>query len=269
MDTAQEIFSHYLEGRNKGLAAPAVLEPLRTAIMQLAQGERHQLAHLINASESQQKGRAVAQAANHAAPPKQPHPAVSRIHLNIDCPRCGKANKKDEVLCFACGDVLKTEQVHSATRTLLHTDELFFRNDFFGENSVMSLQVRGSTDIDLDHSYEIRPQEAEQELVIGRSIAENNAVVPDIDLMAHHAEKRGVSRLHLSLRYDPKHRNIRVMDMNSVNGSFINGQRLHPNEVRILRNGDELRLGKLVLKVVLFHVTEFSESAVVTHDFSS
>jgi pSer/pThr/pTyr-binding forkhead associated (FHA) protein len=40
--------------------------------------------------------------------------------------------------------------------------------------------------------------------------------------------------------------------MNSANGTFVNGQRLHPQEVRVLRHGDELRLGRMVFQT-LFH----------------
>jgi pSer/pThr/pTyr-binding forkhead associated (FHA) protein len=39
------------------------------------------------------------------------------------------------------------------------------------------------------------------------------------------------------------------MDLNSSNKTYINGQRVHPHEVRALRDGDELRLGKIIFTV--------------------
>jgi pSer/pThr/pTyr-binding forkhead associated (FHA) protein len=44
-----------------------------------------------------------------------------------------------------------------------------------------------------------------------------------------------------------------IVDLDSVNHTYINGQRLHPKEVRVLRDGDELRLGKLSIKVTFKH----------------
>jgi hypothetical protein len=169
----------------------------------------------------------------------------------VSCPKCGKPNKPQEAICFSCGSFLSHSK--QATRALLETDELFFDHEYFGPDSVLSLQVRGATDIDLTQSYEIRPQESEGDLVIGR-FGDGSTLVPDIDLTEHHAEQRGVSRLHLSLHYDPRNNNLLVMDMGSANGTFINGQRLHPNEVRLLRNGDELRLGKMVMAVAFYRL---------------
>lgn len=270
MPNTQAIFAHYVEARNRGLEGQAALQPLRASIMELPPAERQALARLINTHENKQAQPTpssavspVAQAAEAVAAPVQEATSVvvKRIAATVvKCPRCGKANHQDEALCAGCGNVLKVEQLRCSTRALLHTDDLFFSADYFGSDSTLSLHVRGSTDADLNQSYDVRPQDAGHELVIGRSNTETNVVVPDIDLAPHYAEKRGVSRLHLSLRYDAKHNTISMMDMNSANGTFINGQRLYPNEIRILRSGDELRLGKLVLKVTFYHMTDFSEA---------
>jgi len=42
---------------------------------------------------------------------------------------------------------------------------------------------------------------------------------------------------------------VQAFDLGSANGSFLNGQRLYPNEKRIVRDSDELRLGRLVMRV--------------------
>ena len=46
---------------------------------------------------------------------------------------------------------------------------------------------------------------------------------------------------------------VRVTDMRSANGTHVNGQRLGPGEVRVLRHGDRLRLGKLEMAVTILH----------------
>jgi pSer/pThr/pTyr-binding forkhead associated (FHA) protein len=99
---------------------------------------------------------------------------------------------------------------------------------------------------------QIYPQNLEHELIIGRS-TEDSAIVPDIDLAEVGAGELGVSRLHLALYFDHDTNTVCVHDLGSTNGSFVNGQKLHPHTVRVLYDGDELRLGKLSLRVYFQH----------------
>jgi pSer/pThr/pTyr-binding forkhead associated (FHA) protein len=59
--------------------------------------------------------------------------------------------------------------------------------------------------------------------------------------------EQGVSRRHLSITRD--HDTVTVTDLGSANHTYLNGQRLIPFEHRILRDNDELRLGRLVIRV--------------------
>lgn len=45
------------------------------------------------------------------------------------------------------------------------------------------------------------------------------------------------------------HDTVVVSDMGSANSTYLNGQRLMPYEPRILRDNDELRLGRLVIRI--------------------
>jgi pSer/pThr/pTyr-binding forkhead associated (FHA) protein len=42
---------------------------------------------------------------------------------------------------------------------------------------------------------------------------------------------------------------LTLVDLGSTNGTHLNGQRLIPNQPRVLRDGDEVRLGKLVFHI--------------------
>ena len=138
-----------------------------------------------------------------------------------------------------------------STRVLHQTSDLQYSDEFFGDDFILSLKVRGSSEVDRNNVYEIRPQELDGEVIIGRFAYGSNEA-PDIDLSDHEAEERGVSRHHISLHYDPQENIIRLVDLNSANGTFINGQRLRQGEERVLRNGDELRLGRLVMSVKFY-----------------
>ena len=89
-------------------------------------------------------------------------------------------------------------------------------------------------------------------MIVGRS-TKGSVLAPDIDLTNKQASDLGVSRLHLSIGFDAEHESILIADLGSANGSYINGQRMMPKEVRVLRHGDELRLGKLVLLASFRH----------------
>jgi pSer/pThr/pTyr-binding forkhead associated (FHA) protein len=83
-------------------------------------------------------------------------------------------------------------------------------------------------------------------LVIGRS-HEQMDQKPDVDLVAFDAQTKGVSRQHAALLKEDDM--LKIVDLGSTNGTFLNGTRMSPNQPRILRDGDELRLGRLTLTV--------------------
>jgi pSer/pThr/pTyr-binding forkhead associated (FHA) protein len=70
---------------------------------------------------------------------------------------------------------------------------------------------------------------------------------PDIDLSTYAAYQMGVSRTHAILELAEDH--LTLHDLGSRNGTFINGQRVTPEHPQLLHNGDEVRLGKMVLRL--------------------
>ena len=54
-----------------------------------------------------------------------------------------------------------------------------------------------------------------------------------------------VSRIHA--RFVEKEGRTALMDLNSTNGTFINGIGLEQNETMVLEAGDEVRLGSVIL----------------------
>lgn len=84
------------------------------------------------------------------------------------------------------------------------------------------------------------------ELVIGRRDPVTNSS-PEIDLEKFGALNKGVSRLHA--RIVRRDGSLNLIDQGSPNGTFLNGQKLVPQQPRILRDGDDIRLGHLVARV--------------------
>jgi hypothetical protein len=165
----------------------------------------------------------------------------------VNCLHCGKTNQRHEVFCYSCGQLLEPVKGVGDTRVLSEPTSNPLDSEHFGDDSVLVLRVRGSAE-----NFEVRPQKSDHEMIIGRS-TKGSVLAPDIDLTNKQASDLGVSRLHLSIRHDAEHSALLVADLGSANGSYLNGQRMMPKEVRVLRHGDELRLGKLVLLASFRH----------------
>jgi hypothetical protein len=85
-------------------------------------------------------------------------------------------------------------------------------------------------------------------LTLGRS-DERNGVTVDVDLSPCAGLERGVSRQHA--RIVQQQGVLSVVDLGSANGTFLNGAHLIPDQPRVLRHGDQLRLSHLVMTVML------------------
>lgn len=238
MSDIQELFAEYCRMRINGLESKAVLHTLRAYIEQMSKPEREQLARLVRGWEAGDVPtpggkRATDSYEAVSAPPKaQPQASGVPVIRRLQAPP--PSNRKGGELGELQGKFDTRTLVDPATRVA---------DDHFSPDTVLQMQIRGT-----DEMFELRPQQFEHEIVIGRS-TEESVMHPDVDLADLGARDLGVSRLHLALRYDGEHNALHVYDLGSSNGSYINNQRLNPHEVRFLRDGDAVRIGKMVLIV--------------------
>jgi pSer/pThr/pTyr-binding forkhead associated (FHA) protein len=97
----------------------------------------------------------------------------------------------------------------------------------------------------------VQPDEAtfdvggKSEVLIGREDPVSN-IYPDIDLTPHGGEEGGVSRVHAKLLINGSQ--YLIEDQNSTNFTFVNRQKLAPKTPTPIKDGDEIRLGRVVLK---------------------
>jgi hypothetical protein len=82
-------------------------------------------------------------------------------------------------------------------------------------------------------------------LILGRVIPPGPPEV--LDLTSFEGQTMGVSRRHCILKR--RGQQFFVIDLNAPNGTFLNGQRLDPRQECAIQHGDELKLGKLVIRV--------------------
>ncbi len=162
----------------------------------------------------------------------------------IKCPYCQHEMMEGALFCEECGlSLWDDSQGEASTRKLEdESSEFSVRSGWgtarFQEQSEVIFHVRDEAEpITLTPSTE---------LLIGRQDSASG-IAPDLDLTAYGALEKGVSRLHAALRRGEDV--LSIVDLDSANGTYLNGQRLAAHQPRLLRDGDEIRLGKLVLHI--------------------
>ncbi|MFP4322466.1 MAG: FHA domain-containing protein [Anaerolineales bacterium] len=95
--------------------------------------------------------------------------------------------------------------------------------------------------VEMNKSVVVLPQRG---VLLGRRTP--NSERPDIDLSLWAGYRTGVSRNHARL-FLAETGSLRVIDLASSNGTFLNEKRLQPHQPYGVCNGDELRLGSLVM----------------------
>lgn len=168
---------------------------------------------------------------------------TSGVTTVLKCSNCGRENKQGEVICVYCGSPLV--DIIVKTKALENTD---FEENMPKWGSArpshrIRLYVLNDTGKEETLSYETKDIE---QLVIGRVDPATNEA-PVIDLSRFNALEKGVSRRHAAIiRKDAA---LHLVDLSAANGTFLNGQRLVPDQPRILRDGDDIRLGHLVIRI--------------------
>lgn len=81
---------------------------------------------------------------------------------------------------------------------------------------------------------------AQEQITIGR-VDGLTSVLPTIDLGRLGGWERGVSRLHAAIQRMGD--GLYLVDLNSTNGTFLNGRRIEPHTPYLLHDRDHIRLG--------------------------
>ncbi|MBX3066066.1 MAG: FHA domain-containing protein [Anaerolineae bacterium] len=156
------------------------------------------------------------------------------------CPRCETPYERGTLVCKRCGMLLgdngKTrlfnpDEAGALTRTRSMGGGLFY------EQQPLVFEVDGER-IELPTA---------EFVVVGRGSGTVEEGEPDVSLARFNATKRGVSRRHMGIRR--KGPLIYITDLESTNGTFLNGRRLMKSEERIIRDGDEIHLSHLLIRV--------------------
>lgn len=86
----------------------------------------------------------------------------------------------------------------------------------------------------------------DQEIIIGRKPREGDPDVT-VDLEDYDGHKLGVSRHHALIKHFKN--TLTLVDLDSINGTFVNDRRALPTKRYAILHGDEITVGRLKLKV--------------------
>jgi pSer/pThr/pTyr-binding forkhead associated (FHA) protein len=147
------------------------------------------------------------------------------------CPHCGTENLEGMLYCQKCGVALGPVPI--STRQLPDY-EGHGGTDLLGADNVVILQV-GNDETPI--LIQVR-----SEVVFGR-VTEQSDTTTYINLTPYGADDLGVSRRHARLLRDGKA--VYLMDLNSTNGTLLNGETLPASVEKRLRDGDEIMMGRM------------------------
>lgn len=155
------------------------------------------------------------------------------------CPNCRTDNLDGVIFCQHCGMALVPVPI--STRQFTREGDRVGTGTLPTDNVVM-LHVDGE---EMPHTVQLHDS-----LILGRfGEPSPDSAVTFFDLTPYGAEDKGVSRRHARLTRHPANQTLTLCDLNSTNGTRLNGE-VAPSSVEMpVRDGDEILLGRFKLYV--------------------
>lgn len=160
---------------------------------------------------------------------------------SITCPTCGYTNIAGSAFCENCGTQLS--QIPAAVQEAPAFTPAPPPREQAPMGGIPIAAIKGNLVIKSANATLTIPA-GKQVIILGREDPVSG-VFPDIDLDPYGAQEEGVGRRHAQLVM--RGGEICIEDLESVNGTVVNRQRLVPRQPHPIQDGDEIRLGKLVM----------------------
>jgi pSer/pThr/pTyr-binding forkhead associated (FHA) protein len=166
----------------------------------------------------------------------------------IECPFCHASHVFNTIFCCECGTYLLKDS-HSETDSF-DTDELEWVGETTEHHDFDAPGQAGAEPQTI--RLRIGPARKQVEMPLDKIIHVGRmdpaqTVLPEIDLSDYDVVDHGVSRRHA--RIMKQEAKVVIEDLGSVNGTFLNGERLAAYLPKALCSGDLLQLGKLLIEI--------------------
>ena len=158
------------------------------------------------------------------------------------CPQCGFYNQNKKIRCKNCDSDLPDTSTYSPDFSEMPAALDRVESVPFHERRHIVLHVSGTP-----FPLHLHP---DPDAVIGRidpDLPPESTPLPDLDLAPYGAYEKGVSKIHAVITRNGDA--LTVMDLESSNGTYLNGRLLRPNVAYSIRDGDQLAFGKMVARI--------------------
>jgi len=161
------------------------------------------------------------------------------------CPTCGYKNHEGALFCDSCGAYFHTGGP-LATNAL--DDDKGSRPGPSGFSQSDPPAPGADTVLVLasdDGRARFVVDARRKTVLLGRSDRKSRLVV-DVDLTGEDGQAYGISRRHARAHFS--NGSYLLEDLESLNGTYLNGRKLRPYLPEVIHDGDEIRLGSLALR---------------------
>ncbi|HSJ87076.1 MAG TPA: FHA domain-containing protein [Anaerolineales bacterium] len=169
------------------------------------------------------------------------------------CPVCKTRNEPEAIVCGKCGAALDDPSIDSRLKTKT-TDMQALTPEMIQDWSLKEAVALEVPESGIAFYVEGRSNSAyidsKGEFILGRKSETTSETL--VDLAPFGGYSLGLSRRHVVVRW--KGHGYEVMDLGSVNGTWLNEERLVPHQSYPLPSGSHLRLGRMRI-LVLYHPT--------------
>jgi pSer/pThr/pTyr-binding forkhead associated (FHA) protein len=166
----------------------------------------------------------------------------------ITCVVCRNREQEGELFCSECGSRLASNwpsAVPASNQTTAYAAANRIREMVAAPPAVAGANLPGQITLTINGAAQPVVLNGRNEYVLGREGHEQ--VVPEVNLNPYGARDKGVSRVHAALRRDRGQ--VFLIDLGSSNGTRLNGQLVPAHQPALVASGDEIRLGKLLLRI--------------------
>lgn len=180
-------------------------------------------------------------------PVVEPEPAPAPLPEKPACIMCGAELEPGDKYCSDCGALQPASTFLPPAAVGGSEGGAAPAPEPEPEPAAAVVPVRGPRLVVTASGAEI-PLPAKDEILIGREDPVSG-IFPDVDLTPHGGEEGGVSRRHARIVVEGGVYSL--VDLNSTNFTYLNKQRLAPDTRQPLKDGDEVRFGRIALLFLL------------------
>jgi hypothetical protein len=170
----------------------------------------------------------------------------------VVCPSCGSDNLPGTLFCVQCGTYLPSGGP-LRTEPLPEQEDGRAARPRYGDGSSEEEDHAINIEVDVLNTGRKILLSADREILVGRLDAAHG-IFPELDMTTDGGLEQGVSRRHA--RIYTRDGTCFVEDLDSTNGTFLNGERVTPYLPYAFHDGDTLTFGTMRLKVHIFRSEE-------------